>query len=109
MERVSGLVRAEPEEAIQRALRPAWGSSNYRGSEPPPNGLQLKLRPAAAVDKTDRFPTTRTPHHDSFKRWLAGDILVVARSWLLDLLNDPCDAKAEELVYSEEHEDHKQD
>jgi hypothetical protein len=34
--------------------------------------MALKLRPAAAADKTDPFPIKRPPRADSFKRWLGG-------------------------------------
>ena len=33
---------------------------------------QTPLRPAAAADKTDQFPTKRPPQADSFTRWLGG-------------------------------------
>ena len=31
-----------------------------------------KLRPAAAANKTELFPTKRPPRADSFMRWLGG-------------------------------------
>ena len=43
--------------------------------------MALKLRPAAAADKNDQFPTERPLQAASFKRWLGSGMLITRKAW----------------------------